>query len=107
MKELRALSDIPVPQPKPDETYTAKLFDRQLHFHGLKQLLGAADYSKAGDRNAGLAASTEDVREAARATLAQLTLEHLYDHPLTDEQGKVDSVMRVNYDIDRTAFATI
>jgi ethanolamine ammonia-lyase large subunit len=107
MKVLSALSDIPVPGPRSAETYSTKLFERMLHFHGLKQLLGAADYSKAGDRNAGLAAPAEDVREAARAALAELTLQHLYDHPLTDNQGKVDSVMRVNYDIDHTAFATI
>src|SRR5262249_5350479 len=36
-----------------------------------------------------------------------LTLQHLYEHPLTDDQGQIDSVMRVNYDIDRAAFATV
>ena len=39
--------------------------------------------------------------------LSELTLEHLYDRPLTDDQGRVDSVMRVNYDIDRDVFASI
>ena len=78
-----------------------------MRFAGLKRLLGAADYSKAGDRQAGLAAASEDVREAARGALSDLTLEHLYEHPLTDDQGRVDSVMRVNYDIDREAFGSI
>src|SRR5262249_18861898 len=76
-------------------------------FRGLKRLLGAADHSKAGDRHAGLAAHGETEREAARAILSGLTLQHLYDHPLTDGEGKVDSVMRVNYDIDRAAFAAV
>ena len=70
-------------------------------------MLGAADFSKAGDRNAGLAAPGEAAREAARMILSGLTLQHLYDHPLTDDHGQVDSVMRVNYDIDRDAFASI
>ena len=107
MRELTALTEIHVPEPKPDEVYTLKLLDRDVRFQGLKALLGAADYSKAGDRQAGLAAPAEDVREAARSVLSDLTLEHLYDHPLTDDQGRVDSVMRVNYDIDRDVFASI
>ncbi len=96
-----------MPQPKPDEVYTARILDREVIFAGLKRLLGAADYSKAGDRQAGLAAGGEDVREAARTALSELTLEHLYEHPLTDDEGRVDSVMRVNYDVDLEAFAAI
>src|SRR5262249_8574385 len=76
-------------------------------FRGLKQLLGASDVSKAGDRHAGLAAAGETIREAARAILSDLTLQHLYDHPLTDDQGKIDSVMRVNYAIDLDTFGKI
>ena len=52
--------------------------------------LGAADFSKAGDRGAGLAAPTEVVREAARTILSSLTLQHLYDRPLTDDEGRVE-----------------
>ncbi len=73
MRELTALTEINVPEPKPDEVYTVKLFDREVRFQGLKQLLGAADYSKAGDRQAGLAAPGEDLREAARTALSELT----------------------------------
>src|SRR5439155_25324662 len=94
-------------QPKPDGVYTTRGADGSYSFHGVKRLLGAADYSKAGDRTAGLAAAGETEREAARALLSDLTLQHLYDHPLTDDQGQVDSVMRVNYDIDRAAFASV
>ncbi|AUX48748.1 ethanolamine ammonia-lyase [Sorangium cellulosum] len=107
MKELTPLDRIEVPRPRPDAAYTARLAGGDASFRGLKRLLGAADVSKAGDRNAGLAAPSEAAREAARGLLGELTLEHLHDHPLTDERGEVDAVMRVNYDIDRGAFARI
>src|SRR5437773_2124900 len=106
MKSLSRCDDIVVPQPPNDECYTAHKFGRQFSFAGLKGLLGAADYSKAGDRNAGLAARDEAEREVARAILSTLTSQHLYDHPLTDDSGSVDSVMRVNYDIDLKTFAS-
>ncbi len=104
---LTAPRDIPVPAPRPDETYTGKYLERTVTFHGLKALLGAADFSKAGDRHAGLAARTEPAREVARALLSDLSLQHLYDRPLTDDRGHVDSVMRVNYAIDLDTFAAI
>src|SRR5262249_29590332 len=107
MHHLPSLSQIPVPAPRPDQVYSSKCFDRQVTFRGLKQLLGASDVSKAGDRHAGLAAAGETIREAARAILSDLTLQHLYDHPLTDDQGKIDSVMRVNYAIDLDTFGKI
>jgi ethanolamine ammonia-lyase large subunit len=107
VKHLTKVTSIDVPEPKPDQVYRARSADRDMAFQGLKQLLGAADYSKAGDRNAGLAAPSETVREAARGVLSELTLQHLHDHPLTDDRGYVDSVMRVNYDLDREAFATV
>jgi ethanolamine ammonia-lyase large subunit len=104
---LTPLQDIEVPRPAGDETYCAQVMDRSFRFVGLKALLGAADYSKAGERNAHLAAGDELEREAARSVLASLTLEHLYDHPLLDDRGQVDAIARVNYDIDRTAFSAI
>jgi ethanolamine ammonia-lyase large subunit len=107
MRTLTALNAIHVPVPKPDEVYSLNLFGRDVRFRGLKSLLGAADYSKAGDRQAGLAAPGEDVCEAARTVLSELTLQHLYDRPLVDDQGRLDSVMRVNYEIDREVFASI
>src|SRR5438552_10662519 len=106
MKNLSRCDEIVVPRPPNDECYTAHKFGRQFSFAGLKGLLGAADYSKAGDRNAGLAARDEAEREVARSILSTLTLQHLYDHPLTDDSGNVDSVMRVNYDIDLKTFDT-
>ncbi|MFO0864654.1 MAG: ethanolamine ammonia-lyase subunit EutB, partial [Gemmataceae bacterium] len=106
-KKLLAVGDIPVPVPRQDETYRRTCFDQEFTFAGLKRLLGAADVSKAGDRNAGLAASSDIERETARAILSDLTLQHLYDRPLVDVQGQADAVMRVNYDIDFQVFSTI
>ncbi|MDP7018997.1 MAG: ethanolamine ammonia-lyase subunit EutB [Pirellulaceae bacterium] len=107
MKTLTPLAEIHAPDARPDQVYTTARVDQQFSFPSLKALLGAADYSKAGERNAGLAASTETAREAARSIVSELTLQHLFDHPLTDERGAVDSVMRVNYDIDRDKFAAL
>jgi ethanolamine ammonia-lyase large subunit len=107
MCRLMPLDEIPVPDPKPDESYRTSLYGREFRFDGLKKLLAASDWSKAGDRHAELAAGSEAVREAARMALSGLTLEHLFDHPLTDNRGGIDSVMRVNYDIDREAFSSI
>jgi ethanolamine ammonia-lyase large subunit len=107
MRALTPLAEIHVPPPRPDEIYAMDAFGRTVSFTGLKALLGAADHGKAGDRRAGLAADGERAREAARTLLASLTLRHLHDRPLTDDEGGVDSVMRVNYAIDRTAFETI
>ncbi|MAD46057.1 MAG: ethanolamine ammonia-lyase [Oceanospirillaceae bacterium] len=79
----------------------------QYPFRDLKHLLGAADISKAGERMAGLAATDEVEREAARILLASLTLKQLYDMPLLDNHGKIDAVMQVNYDMDLNKFAQI
>ncbi|WP_036288798.1 ethanolamine ammonia-lyase [Methylocystis sp. ATCC 49242] len=105
MIALKPLSEIHVPTPMPDEAYEIGLFDRSFRFVGLKALLGAADFDKAGDRLAALAAQNDVEREAARKILSNLKLRHLYDRPLTDGQGRVDQVMRVNYDIDLPVFA--
>ena len=107
MVTLTPLPHIPVPPPQPDHDYALTVLGSRYEFHGLKRLLGAADYSKAGDRHAGLAAHSEPHREAARTLLSGLTLQHLYDHPLLDAKGQIDSVMRVNYDIDLIAFHKI
>ncbi|MET1047342.1 MAG: ethanolamine ammonia-lyase [Hyphomicrobium sp.] len=104
---LKPWRQIEVPEPHADELYELSLFDKVYRFRGLKALLGAADFDKAGDRNCGLAAKDDVEREAARTLLSGLTLQHLYDRPLTDDEGRVDSVMRINYDIDRETFAEI
>ena len=107
MPTLTPLSAIPVPPPQPDQIYARELLGRRFSFVGLKRLLGAADYSKAGDRSAGLCAQSEVERESARSILSELTLAHLYEHPLTDDKGQVDAVMRVNYDIEQESFRAL
>lgn len=107
MHAIKPLSDIFVPAPVPEETYRFAASGIERSFRGLKAVLGAADISKAGDRHAGLAAPDEVTREAARSILASLTVEHVYTHPLTDAHGNVDSVMRVNYDVDIDAYKSM
>ena len=107
MKMLAKIEQIQVPAPKADAPYSITLLDRTFTFTNLKHVLGAADISKAGDRKAGLAASNEIEREAARAVLSGLTLQHFFDNPLTNIHGQIDNVMTVNYDIDHKIFETI
>jgi ethanolamine ammonia-lyase large subunit len=104
---LTPLSEIPLPAPRPDETYGVEGPEGPVRFVGLKALLGAADFSKAGDRQAGLAATDEIVREAARRILAGLTIEHIHQRPLVTAAGRIDDVMRVNYDVDPGVYAEI
>lgn len=107
MKTLTPLDAISVPPVRREQTYHFGAFGRSYSFSGLRALLGAADFDKAGDRNARLSATTESEREAARDVLSGLTLEHLYVHPLCDGTGRIDSVMRANYDVDREIFSGI
>ena len=107
MESLQPLDQIDVPEPAADDTFRITLLERDFAFEGLKCLLGAADISKSGDRVTGLAAADDVTREAARRLLSTLTLQYLYEHPLTDARGRVDDVMRVNYAIDRERFDAI
>ena len=63
VRTLTLLGDIPLPSVAAEERYSTSCRDRTFTFTGLKALLGAADCSKAGDRNAGLAARDERERE--------------------------------------------
>jgi ethanolamine ammonia-lyase large subunit len=107
MKELSSLNQILLPKVTPQQAYEIDLHGRKFTFLNLKQLLGAADISKAGDRNASLAATDEVMREAARKVLSELTLQHIFDRPLSNSKNEIDSVMRVNYDINHSVFAEI
>ncbi len=106
-QELLPLAQIFVPAPQAPQTYQIELLGQSYSFTGLKQILGYADVSKAGDRVVGLTAPNEAAREAARAVLSDLTLQHIFDNPLTDNNGKVDTIMRVNYSIDHNVFKEI
>ncbi|CAM3594482.1 ethanolamine ammonia-lyase subunit EutB [Parendozoicomonas haliclonae] len=103
----KPLDQIVVPVPAREQVYRMRVAGQEYSFQGLAALLGAADYSKAGDRGAGLAVDNEIQREAARSILADLTLQHIYDHPLTTREGDIDEVMVVNYNIDHDVFGTI
>jgi ethanolamine ammonia-lyase large subunit len=107
VKNLSKIKLIKLPKVSKQQPYSVNLLDRSFAFRDLKHVLGAADISKAGDRKAGLAAVNEIEREAARAVLSGLTLQHFFDNPLTNIHSKIDSVMTVNYDIDHAVFATI
>lgn len=106
-QELPPLAQIFVPAPQPPQNYHIELLGQAYSFTGLKQVLGYADISKAGDRVGQLAAPDEAYREAARAVLSNMTLKHIFDNPLTNDHGKVDDVMRVNYAINSAVFKEI
>ena len=97
---MTPLDQIPVPAPKADEIYRTRVIGQSFSFIGLKALLGAAGFHTSGDQVAGLAADGEVSREAARAILSDLTLQHIYDHPLTNDRCEIDDIMRVNYDLN-------
>ena len=101
------LEQIPVPATGKEQVYRTKVMGQEYIFHGLAALLGAADMSKAGDRGAGLAPGGEIAREAARTILSDLTLQHIHDHPLTTQEGDIDEIMIVNYDIDSNVYEEI
>ena len=107
MQTLSKIEQIELPKASKNKPYSITLLDRTFTFTNLKHVLGAADISKAGDRKAGIAAANEIEREAARAVLSGLTLQHFFDNPLANIHGKIDSVMIVNYDINHAVFATI
>ncbi len=107
MKTITPIHEIDVPEPQAEETYSKRVLGKQISFKGLKKLLGAADISKAGDRNTDLAPESDMVRETARMILSSLPLQYIYDNPLTDDNNRVDAVMRVGYDIDHTVFKSI
>ena len=107
MKKLSKLKEINLPKAQAPRAYQTTLHGQNFIFCDLKHVLGAADISKAGDRNAKLSATDEVMREAARAILSDLTLQHFFDNPLTNHKNEIDNVMRVNYDIDRKVFAEI
>ncbi len=107
MKTITPIHEIDVPEPQAEETYSKRVLGKQISFKGLKKLLGAADISKAGDRNTDLAPESDMFRETARMILSSLTLQYIYDNPLTDDNNRVDAVMRVGYDIDHTVFKSI
>ena len=107
MKKLSNLDNVILPILTLALPYFITIHNRTFTFRDLKHLLGTADISKAGDRKAGLSATDEIMREASRTLLSSLTLQHIFDTPLTNVRGEIDIVMRVNYDIDHALFTEI
>ncbi len=78
----------------------------RFHFTGLPELFAKANEEKSGDQLAGIAASSERERVAAKYALADVTLEHIVSNPLIDPDQ--DDVSRLILDShDQQGFAQI
>jgi ethanolamine ammonia-lyase large subunit len=85
---------------------TATVRDERFTFPDLRTVFARANEEKSGDRLAGIAASSERERVAAKRVLADLTLAEIVENPLVDPDG--DEVSRLILDtLDRGAFAPI
>jgi ethanolamine ammonia-lyase large subunit len=60
---------------------SACVFGRVFTFRSVKEVMNKANELRSGDVHAGLAASSDRERAAARRVLSQLTLDELYEHP--------------------------
>src|SRR3954466_10690221 len=81
------------------------MFER-FHFADLKELFAKANEQKSGDQLAGIAASSERERVAAKRALADLPLVDILRRPLVDPEH--DEVTRLILDgHDDAAFASI
>ena len=86
--------------------FQTKLGHTHFTFADLRELLGRASAQKSGDELAGLAASSTQEREAARALLADVPLRRLLSEPLIPYE--TDEVTRLIVDShDAGAFAPI
>lgn len=80
--------------------------DERFTFADLRQVFAMANEEKSGDALAGLAATTERQRVAAKLVLAELTLQEIVDHPLIDPDA--DEVSRLILErLDRQAFDSL
>jgi ethanolamine ammonia-lyase large subunit len=78
----------------------------QFHFSDLRQLFAKANEEKSGDQLAGIAATSEQERVAAKTKLADLTLAEITQQPLIDPDD--DDVSRlILHSFDREAFRSI
>src|ERR1700676_707212 len=85
---------------------STRLFGASYRFRSIKELLARANEARSGDELAGLAASSEQERIAAKTVLADLTLNELRENPVVPYER--DEVTRVIDDaLDRDAFARV
>jgi ethanolamine ammonia-lyase large subunit len=83
--------------------YQTTIRGEHFHFADLRELLARASEEKSGDRLAGLAASSERERVAAKTVLADVPLREIVERPLIDPDH--DEVSRLLLDsLDREAF---
>ena len=83
-----------------------RLLGRSYRFRSIKDVLARANEARSGDELAGIAARSEQERIAAKAILADLTLNDLRENPVVAYDR--DEVTRVIDDaLDRDAFAVV
>lgn len=73
-----------------------RLFGNTYEFSSVKEVLAKANEEKSGDRLAGIAARSAEERVAAKAVLAQLTLNDLFNNPAVPYEE--DEVTRIIID---------
>jgi ethanolamine ammonia-lyase large subunit len=84
-------------------SYSATLRDERFCFPGLRTLFAKANEEKSGDQLAGIAASSNRERVAAKMAVAELTLGEIVERPLIDPVE--DDVTRLILDsLDAAAF---
>ena len=78
----------------------------RFHFADLRELFAKANEEKSGDQLAGIAASSERERVAAKCALADLPLSEIVRNPLIDPEQ--DEVSRLTIErLDEQAFRVI
>jgi ethanolamine ammonia-lyase large subunit len=86
--------------------YKCKLGGRHIQFESLKEILSKANERKSGDALAGVSASSEIERVAAKQLLSERTMEELRHHPVVSAEE--DEVTRaIDESIDPVSFASI
>jgi ethanolamine ammonia-lyase large subunit len=86
--------------------YTQIVMTERFHFSDLRELFAKANEEKSGDQLAGIAASSERERVAAKEKLADLTLAEIVRQPIIDPDD--DDVSRLIFEsFDPEAFRAI
>src|SRR5438045_4451249 len=81
---------------KPKSLYLIRTMSQRFHFADLRELFAKANEEKSGDQLAGIAASSERERVAAKFALADLSLTEIVNNPLIDPDN--DDVSRLILD---------
>jgi ethanolamine ammonia-lyase large subunit len=85
---------------------STRLLGKTWRFRSIKEVLARANEARSGDELAGIAAGSEQERIAAKAVLADLTLNDLRENPVVSYER--DEVTRIIDDaLDQAAFAAL